>query len=77
MCSRIAFANTTALLGLVAAYASVNGWLYYFGLLRSIPEDVRAAPTRRALIREQNELTARGCDHSLVAALRSTPPKPR
>ena len=74
---RIAFANTTALVGFVFAFSANSGWLYYFGLLLSIPGLVRAAPTRGALIREQDELTARGCNKSLVAALRTTPPKPK
>ena len=72
---RIAFANTTALLGFVAAFAAMSSWLYYFGLVLSIPGLVRAAPTRAALIRDQDELTARGCDRSLVAAIRGTPPR--
>jgi len=72
---RIAFANSIALFGFVFAFTALSGWLYYFGLALSVPGLVRAAPTKAALIREQDELTARGCDHSLVAALRSTPPK--
>jgi hypothetical protein len=74
---RIAFANTTALFGFVFAFTAVSNWLYYFGVLLSIPGLVRAAPTKAALVREQDELTARGCNQSLVAALRTTPPKPR
>ena len=72
---RIAFANMTALFGFVFAFTSMSNWLYYFGVLLSIPGLVRAAPTRGALIREQDELTARGCNHSLIAALRTAPPK--
>ncbi|SRR5258708_36268299 len=72
---RIAFANTTALFGFVFAFTTMSNWMYYLGVLLSIPGFVRAAPTRTALIREQDELTARGCNHSLIAALRSTPPR--
>lgn len=74
---RIACANTTALVGFVFAFATNSSWLYYFGLLLSIPGLVRAAPTKAALVRDQDELTARGCNKSLVAALRTTPPKPK
>ncbi|MDQ1509645.1 MAG: hypothetical protein QOG50_1489 [Actinomycetota bacterium] len=72
---RLAFANSIALFGFVFAFTAMSGWLYYFGLALSVPGLVRAAPTRAALIREQDELTARGCNRSLVSALRSTPPK--
>jgi len=72
---RLAFANSIALFGFVFAFTAMSGWLYYLGLALSIPGHVRAAPTKAALIREQDDLTARGCNKSLVAALRATPPK--
>lgn len=74
---RIAFANSIALFGFVFAFTSMSNWLYYVGVLLAVPGFVRAAPTRQALIREQDELAARGCNHSLVAALRTSPPKAR
>jgi F0F1-type ATP synthase membrane subunit c/vacuolar-type H+-ATPase subunit K len=74
---RIAFAETTALFGFVFAFIVLSGWLYYFAVLLSVPGLIRAAPTRGALIREQQELTARGCGRSLVAALRTTRPEPK
>ena len=74
---RYAFAESTALLGFVAAFTIQGNWIYFFGALCSLPGFMRAAPSPAALIREQDELTARGCDRSLVAALRRTPPKPR
>ena len=72
---RLAFAESTALLGFVASFLIDGNWIYFFAVLCSAPAFVRLAPSRTALIREQDELTARGCSHSLVAALRTTPPK--
>ena len=74
---RIAFAETPALFGFTAAFVTDSNWVFYLCVLFSLPALVRAAPTRAALIRDQDELTARGCNLSLVAALRSTPPKPK
>jgi hypothetical protein len=73
---RVAFGETTALWGFVAAFLSMSGWVYYFGALCSLPALLRAAPTKAALMHEQDELTARGCNLSLVAALRTTPLRP-
>jgi hypothetical protein len=73
---RVAFAQSIALFGFVFAFTSMSNWLYYFAVLLSIPGLLRAAPTKAALIREQDELTARGCNRSLVAALRTGPPRP-
>jgi hypothetical protein len=72
---RIAFAQSIALFGFVFAFTSMSNWLYYFAVVLSLPSLLRAAPTRAALIREQDELTAQGCSHSLIAALRTTLPK--
>lgn len=74
---RIAFGNVTALLGFTAAFITRSSWVYYACLLFSVPALVRAAPTKGALVREQDDLTARGCDRSLVAALRTPPPSPK
>ncbi len=71
---RLAFANSIALFGFIFAFTTMSGWLYYFGLALAVPGLLRAAPTRTALIREQDELTARGCDRSLLEALRRSPP---
>jgi hypothetical protein len=73
MFMRIAYAESTALFGFVAAFLTSSGWAYYVCVLFSLPGLMRAAPTNAALIREQDELTARGCDRSLVAAIRRTP----
>jgi len=71
---RIAFANSAALCGFTAAFIINSSFVYFAGLVASIPALVRAAPTRAALDREQAELTARGCDRSLIAALRHPGP---
>ncbi len=72
---RVAFANTPALFGFTAAFVTESSWVFYAALLLAIPGLVRAAPTRAALVREQDALNASGCDRSLVAALRRTPLK--
>ena len=72
---RIGFANSAALCGFTAAFITNSSFVYFVGLLVSIPALLRAAPTRAALAREQAELTARGCQRSLVAALRHPRPE--
>ena len=72
---RIAFADTTAVVGFVGAFSGTGSWVYYAAVLMALPALLRAAPTRSALVRDQDELTARGCNLSLVAAIRRTPPK--
>jgi F0F1-type ATP synthase membrane subunit c/vacuolar-type H+-ATPase subunit K len=73
---RVALAETAAVLGFAFAFTAPAGWLYYLGALLSIPGLVRAAPTREALVRDQQELTAQGCNRSLVAALRRPTAEP-
>jgi F0F1-type ATP synthase membrane subunit c/vacuolar-type H+-ATPase subunit K len=72
---RLAFAESTALFGFVGAFLINGNWIYFFAVLCSAPAFIRLAPTKAAFIRDQDELTARGCNNSLVAALRSLPPK--
>ena len=72
---RLAFAESTALLGFVAAFMIDGNWIYFFGVLCSLPAFIRLAPTKAAFIRDQDDLTNRGCAHSLIEAIRSTPPK--
>lgn len=67
---RISTAQAPVLIGFVGAFVDRSGWIYYACLVASVPALLRAAPTRSALQREQDELTARGCERSLVAALR-------
>lgn len=71
---RVAYAESTALFGFVAAFLTSSSWVYYVCVLFSLPGLLRAAPTKAALLRDQDELTGRGCDHSLIEALRRTPP---
>jgi hypothetical protein len=72
-----AFAESTALIGFVAAFTIRGNWIYFFGALCSLPGFIRAAPSPAALIRDQDELTGRGCPRSLLEAIRRTPPKRR
>ena len=74
---RVAFADSTALFGFVAAFVTTSSWVYYVCVLMAAPGLSRAAPTRAALIRAQDALNAQGCGRSLVAALRQTPAKPK
>jgi F0F1-type ATP synthase membrane subunit c/vacuolar-type H+-ATPase subunit K len=74
---RLAFAESTALLGFVAAFTFQGSWIYFFGVLCSVPAFVRLAPTKAAFVRDQDDLTGRGCALSLVEAIRRTPPKPK
>jgi F0F1-type ATP synthase membrane subunit c/vacuolar-type H+-ATPase subunit K len=73
---RIAFAESTALLGFVAAFTINGSWIYFFSALCSAPAFWRAAPTKAALTRDQDELASRGSAHSLVEAIRRRPAKP-
>jgi F0F1-type ATP synthase membrane subunit c/vacuolar-type H+-ATPase subunit K len=72
---RLAFGESTALLGFVAAFTIDGNWIYFLAVLCSVPAFLRLAPTKGAFIRDQDELTNRGCSRSLIAALRTTPPK--
>ena len=73
---RIAFAESTALLGFVAAFTINGSWIYVFAALCSAPAFWRAAPTKAALSRDQDELEAQGCAQSLLAAIRRRPARP-
>ena len=70
---RVAYAESTALFGFAAAFITRSSWVYYVCGLLAVPGLLRAAPTRAALVRAQDDLDARGCGRSLVAALRQTP----
>ena len=72
---RIAFAESTVLLGFIGSNIAMGASIYYVGVLVSLPGMLRAAPNRAALVRDQDELTGGGCSRSLVAALRQVPPK--
>jgi hypothetical protein len=72
---RLAFGESTALLAFVAAFRIDGSWIYFFGALCSLPAFIRLAPSKAAFVRDQDELTNRGCMHSLIEAIRRTPPK--
>jgi hypothetical protein len=70
---RIASAEAIALIGFAASFRFRAVWVYYPCALLTAIGFARAAPTRAALQRDQQQLTAQGCGKSLVAAL-NTPP---
>jgi F0F1-type ATP synthase membrane subunit c/vacuolar-type H+-ATPase subunit K len=78
---RIAFAEAVALFGFVFQFTGGPRWIYYpAGAFALLVFWTRAAPTRRALARDQARLTEEHAARSLVAALRSarfTPPSSR
>ena len=67
---RIAFAESIALFAFVFCFVNGPKWIYYLGAGITSVRMAMYAPTRQALERDQEELAARGCDRSLVAALR-------
>jgi hypothetical protein len=70
---RIASAEAIALIGFAGSFAFRAAWVYYPCALLTAFGFARAAPTRAALQRDQQQLTGQGCGKSLVAAL-NTPP---
>jgi hypothetical protein len=67
---RIACSESVALLAFVLIFNVGPAWLYYVGGVISLLGFARYAPTERNLMRDQSDLHARGCDQSLIAALR-------
>jgi F0F1-type ATP synthase membrane subunit c/vacuolar-type H+-ATPase subunit K len=75
---RLAFAESTALIAFVASFFVIEaGWIYFFGAFCSLPAFVRLAPSKRAFVLDQDELTGRGCALSLLEAIGHFPPKPK
>ncbi len=70
---RIASAEAIALIGFAVSFNLGAAWVYYPGALLTAIGFARAAPTRAALQRDQQQLTGQGCGKSLVAALNSPP----
>jgi hypothetical protein len=62
-----------AFLGLVAAIATNEFWLYLVGVVFAVLSYVRIAPTARNLARDQRHLDQSGSPRSLVSALASMP----
>jgi hypothetical protein len=68
---RIAFGESVALLAFVFTFIGGPKWIYYVGAAITLVYFwLRAAPTREALIRDQDALQALGCGRSLIRALR-------
>ena len=70
---RIASAEALALIGFVGSFTFRAAWVYFPCALLAAIGFARAAPTRAALQRDQQQLIGQGCGKSLVAAL-NTPP---
>jgi hypothetical protein len=74
----IAFSELVALFGFVSAFIGGPIWIYDVGAAFALFRFWTVSPpTRSALAREQRQLSARGCELSLIAALRSSPPPTR
>ena len=71
---RVAFAESIALVSFVLHFVSGPSWIYFLGGGIALIRMASRAPTPAALIRDQDELTARGCGRSLVAAFRHPQP---
>jgi hypothetical protein len=72
----IGFTEYVALFAFVFTFLGGPAWIYdaggAFALIRFW---TTSAPTRAALMRDQDTLHAHGCALSLIAALRTTPPR--
>ena len=66
---RIAFAEMSTLLGFTATFLADSPLPYFAGLLPAAIGFARLAPTRANLQREDDELLAQGCPHSLYRTL--------
>lgn len=73
---RIALSETVALLGFVLVFIVGPAWIYYVGAGVALFGFALYAPTEQSLMRDQSDLHSRGCDHSLIAALRRPQPPP-
>lgn len=74
---RIAFSEAAALFGFVGFFLTYAWWPYPVGAAMTAIGFIRAAPSRRNLTRDQDDLIQRQCGRSLVGALRFTsPPAP-
>ena len=71
---RMAFAESAALFGFVGFFLTYAWWPYPIGAMMAALGFARAAPSRRNLERDQDDLVDRQCARSLVGALRLAPP---
>jgi hypothetical protein len=67
---RVACAEAAALFAFFASFVNGPGWIFLVGAALSLARMTAQAPTRAALQRDQDTLSANGCTRSLVAALR-------
>jgi hypothetical protein len=74
--TRMAVGESPALLGLIAGFAGGPWWSYYVGMVFAFVNYAYAAPSARNLAADQVRLTERGCQLSLVEALRTSPAPP-
>jgi hypothetical protein len=73
---RVALAETVAMFAFVFSFSGGPTWLYYVGAAFTLIRFwTGIAPTRSALLRDQDELNARGCGLSLIAVLRRGGPQ--
>jgi F0F1-type ATP synthase membrane subunit c/vacuolar-type H+-ATPase subunit K len=73
---RVALAESVALLGFVLMFQVGASWVYYTGGAVTLVGLAWRAPTARNLMKDEDELRARGCARSLVTALRGVEPPP-
>jgi F0F1-type ATP synthase membrane subunit c/vacuolar-type H+-ATPase subunit K len=73
---RIALSETVALSAFVIMFVVGPAWIYYVGGAITLFGLALYAPTERNLMRDQSDLHARGCNQSLIAALRRPGPPP-
>ncbi len=67
---RAAIFEAVAMFGWVATFVTGHWWLYWLAAVLTLTSFARSAPTRERLAAEQRSLSARGCRHDLVQALR-------
>ncbi|HET9727956.1 MAG TPA: hypothetical protein VFR41_00970 [Acidimicrobiia bacterium] len=68
--ARVAIAEMPAAVGFITALFTHGVCVYFAGVALGMLGMLRAAPTRRALRRDQETLAASGCRLSLISALR-------
>jgi hypothetical protein len=74
----IAMTEYVALFAFVFTFIGSPAWIYDAGgTFTLIRFWTTSAPTRSALMRDQDALNAQGCGLSLIAAIRSNPPPPK
>jgi hypothetical protein len=72
---RVGCADSAAMFGFVASILSATPWVYVVGAAITAVGFAELAPTAAHLERDQDELRDRGCNLSLIAALRGTGPQ--